>query len=196
MPYLQRGDASLYYEEYGAGYPVLVLAPGSLNSTIEAWHRSRWDPTRELASEYRVIAMDQRLDFSPGDKPDVAKTATLELTPKQSEIITLAVKMGDLSLALRSLQDPDEKPDEASENAAAEPGDSFTEDAQVSRLIKPMVGNAATQDQAKPQVFVLRGSTRTKQDIEGSTISESAPKEDKQINATPFTRTISSEPQK
>ena len=53
--------------------------------------------------------MDQRLDFSPGDKPDVAKTATLELTPKQSEIITLAVKMGDLSLVLRSLQDPDDE---------------------------------------------------------------------------------------
>ena len=60
MPYLQRGDASVYYEEYGAGYPVLLLSPGSLNSTIEAWHRSPWDPTKELAGEYRVIAMDQR----------------------------------------------------------------------------------------------------------------------------------------
>jgi pimeloyl-ACP methyl ester carboxylesterase len=60
MPTLQRGDASLYYEVYGSGYPVLVLAPGSLNSTIEAWHRSAWDPTKELADEYQVIAMDQR----------------------------------------------------------------------------------------------------------------------------------------
>jgi len=60
MPHLQRGDASLYYEEYGSGYPVLLLSPGSLNSTIEAWHRSPWDPTKELAGDYRVIAMDQR----------------------------------------------------------------------------------------------------------------------------------------
>jgi pimeloyl-ACP methyl ester carboxylesterase len=60
MPFLQRGDASIYYEEYGSGYPVLVLAPGSLSSTIDAWHRSPWDPTVELASEYHVIAMDQR----------------------------------------------------------------------------------------------------------------------------------------
>src|SRR5262245_5066603 len=60
MPFLQHGDTTLYYEEFGSGYPILVLAPGSLQSTIEAWHRSPWDPTRELANEYRVIAMDQR----------------------------------------------------------------------------------------------------------------------------------------
>ncbi len=82
--------------------------------------------------------MDQKLDFSPGDKPDVGKTATLELTPKQTELVTLAVKMGDLSLVLRSLQDVnDDGRDAAAENAPAEPGDSFTEDSQVSRLIRP-----------------------------------------------------------
>ena len=60
MPTVQIGEASIYYEEYGSGYPVLLGAPGSLQSTIEAWHRAPWDPTVELASEYRVIAMDQR----------------------------------------------------------------------------------------------------------------------------------------
>jgi pimeloyl-ACP methyl ester carboxylesterase len=60
MPTVQRGDTSIYYEEYGSGYPVLLLSPGSLMSTIEAWHRSPWDPTAELPKEYRVIAMDQR----------------------------------------------------------------------------------------------------------------------------------------
>lgn len=60
MPYLRRGDASIYYEEYGSGYPILLLSPGSLLSTIDAWHHSPWDPTVELPSEFRVIAMDQR----------------------------------------------------------------------------------------------------------------------------------------
>jgi pimeloyl-ACP methyl ester carboxylesterase len=60
MPVLERGEVSIYYEVYGSGYPVLLGAPGSLQSTIEAWHRSRWDPTVELASEFQVIAMDQR----------------------------------------------------------------------------------------------------------------------------------------
>jgi pilus assembly protein CpaB len=145
--------------------------------------------TETVLRNARVIAMDQRLDFSPGDKPDVAKTATLELTPKQSEIVTLAVKMGDLSLVLRSLQDPDEQGDEASENAPAEPGESFTHDAQVSRLIKPLP--SATPEPSR-QIFVLRGSARAKQDIDGSTIGDTGPKEERpeRSKGTPFTRTI------
>ena len=174
-----------------AGDRVDVLLTHVLNGDKSGQHTA----TETVLRNARVIAMDQRLDFSPGDKPDVGKTATLELTPKQSEIITLAVKMGDLSLALRSLQDPDQKPDEASDNAAAEPGDSFTDDAQVSHLIRPMTGNTPSQEPAKPQILVLRGSSRTKQDLEGSTILEPGQKEEKPINATPFTRTITSEPQ-
>jgi pilus assembly protein CpaB len=147
--------------------------------------------TETILRNARVIAMDQRLDFSPGDKPDVAKTATLELTPKQTEIVTLAVKMGDLSLVLRSLQDPDEQADEASENAPAEPGDSFTHDSQVSRLIKPLPSD--TVEMPKPQIVVLRGSTRVRQDLDGATIGDSGPpaKEEKPERPppTPFTRT-------
>jgi pimeloyl-ACP methyl ester carboxylesterase len=60
MPFLTRGDAQLHYEEYGSGYPILLLSPGSLQSTIDAWHSAPWDPTVELRDEYRLIAMDQR----------------------------------------------------------------------------------------------------------------------------------------
>src|SRR3954467_1653744 len=171
-----------------AGDRVDVLLTHVLNGDKSGQHTA----TETVLRNARVIAMDQRLDFSPGDKPDVAKTATLELTPKQSEIVTLAVKMGDLSLVLRSLQDPDEKPDEVSENAPAEPGDSFTQDAQVSRLIRPL-GSAATAEPPKPQIFVLRGAARVKQDLDGTTVGEAGPKDEKperNINATPFTRTI------
>src|SRR5262249_5403738 len=105
---------------------------------------------------------------APGDKPDVGKTATLELTPKQTELVTLAVKMGDLSLVLRSLQDTNEDGRDPAtiENAPAEPGDSFTEDSQVSRLIRP--ATPATPAVVRPVVIVLRGAGRSKQDIEGS----------------------------
>jgi len=146
--------------------------------------------TETVLRNARVIAMDQRLDFSPGDKPDVGKTATLELTPKQSEIVTLAVKMGDLSLVLRSLQDPDEKPEEMTENAPAEPGDSFTHDAQVSRLIKPLQ-SATPAAEPKKEIFVLRGPTRVRQDIDGAPVGDSGSKEQKpeRPNSTPFTRT-------
>lgn len=60
MAFMQHGDASIYYEEYGSGYPLTLFAPGSLQSSIEWWHESPWDPTVELASEFHVIAMDQR----------------------------------------------------------------------------------------------------------------------------------------
>jgi pimeloyl-ACP methyl ester carboxylesterase len=60
MPVFERGGVSLYYEEYGAGYPILLFAPGGMRSSIEFWSKSPFDPTKELAGEFRVIAMDQR----------------------------------------------------------------------------------------------------------------------------------------
>jgi pilus assembly protein CpaB len=81
-----------------------------------------------ILRDIRVIAMDQRLDSKPGEPPQVAKTATLEVTPKQSEMITLAQEMGKLSLSLRSLQNP------TSEEQTAD-GPSFTRDNQVSQLL-------------------------------------------------------------
>lgn len=178
-----------------AGDRVDVLLTHVLNADKGGQHTA----TETILRNARVIAMDQRLDFSPGDKPDVAaKTATLELTPKQSEIVTLAVKMGDLSLVLRSLQDNDDKNDpDMADNAPAEPGDSFTHDAQVSRLIKPMPTAAAAPEPAR-QIFVLRGNQRVKQDLDGTTLGESGnnkPDDKPDGRQTPFTRTIQSEPQ-
>lgn len=60
MPTFQRGDLAINYEEYGSGYPLLLIAPGGMRSIIDFWHRSPFDPTKELASSFRVIAMDQR----------------------------------------------------------------------------------------------------------------------------------------
>jgi pimeloyl-ACP methyl ester carboxylesterase len=61
MPFVTRGEVSLYYEAFGSGYPIMLIAPGSLNSTISVWHGSAaFDATVELASEFRLIAMDLR----------------------------------------------------------------------------------------------------------------------------------------
>jgi pimeloyl-ACP methyl ester carboxylesterase len=60
MPAFERAGVSLYYEESGAGYPLLLFAPGGMRSSVEFWAKSPFDPTRELASDFRVIAMDQR----------------------------------------------------------------------------------------------------------------------------------------
>ena len=60
MPTFERDGVSLYYEEFGSGYPLLLFAPGGMRSAIDFWHRSPFDPTREFATDFRVIAMDQR----------------------------------------------------------------------------------------------------------------------------------------
>ena len=60
MATFKRGDVSLYFEEFGSGYPILLFAPGGMRSSIEFWHQSPFDPTVELAQDFRVIAMDQR----------------------------------------------------------------------------------------------------------------------------------------
>jgi pilus assembly protein CpaB len=52
--------------------------------------------------DVRVIAIDQRLESKAGEAV-VAHTATLEVTPKQTEMIALAGEIGKLSLNLRSL---------------------------------------------------------------------------------------------
>jgi pilus assembly protein CpaB len=146
--------------------------------------------TETILRNARVIGMDQKVDFSPGDKPDVAKTATLELTPKQTEIVTLALKMGDLSLALRSLQDSLDAnaPDE--DDAAAVPGDSYTRDVQVSRLM----GETPPPPDQAPSIVVLRGS-KTSQQESGESASggfdEPRKSEGKSSRSVSFTRTPS-----
>jgi pimeloyl-ACP methyl ester carboxylesterase len=60
MPTFTRGAISIYYEEHGSGYPVLVFAPGGMQSRIELLTRSPYHPVQELAGEFRVITMDQR----------------------------------------------------------------------------------------------------------------------------------------
>ena len=60
MPTFVRDDVSIYYEEHGSGFPLLLIAPGGMRSTIDAWSNGPWDPIEHLRSSYRVIAMDQR----------------------------------------------------------------------------------------------------------------------------------------
>jgi pilus assembly protein CpaB len=51
----------------------------------------------------RVLAIDQTVEEKNGQKVVVGKTATLELTPRQTETLALSRQRGTLSLALRAL---------------------------------------------------------------------------------------------
>ena len=62
MPSFQHQRASIYYEEFGHGFPVLTFAPAGLQSVIDVWNQpmAPINPTTEFAAKFRVIAMDQR----------------------------------------------------------------------------------------------------------------------------------------
>ena len=69
MPVLEHGDAEIYYEVHGSGYPLLIFAPGGLRSQLRFWRHSpsnpdapaAWmNPMIDLAGRFTVVAMDQR----------------------------------------------------------------------------------------------------------------------------------------
>lgn len=73
--------------------------------------------TETILENIRVLAIDQTIrEDEQGNLVQVGQTATLQLTPRQAEIITVAQQMADrLTLALRSVRDVD--PDEDSKGA-------------------------------------------------------------------------------
>jgi pilus assembly protein CpaB len=60
-----------------------------------------------ILTNIRVLAIDQNVEEKNGQRVVVGKTATLELSPRQVEILGQARQMGTLSLALRSIVDFD-----------------------------------------------------------------------------------------
>ena len=100
--------------------------------------------SKTILTNLRVLGMDQRLS---DDKRDltVPKTATLEVTPKEAEIVAVVSELGLLSLSLRSLATVD---------------DADAQDATTSTWDDEVVHVAPTEAPAAPQrkVAVVRGS--------------------------------------
>lgn len=120
--------------------------------------------------DVRVLAVDQMLD-NPENSPVLAKTVTLEVSPKQAEEINVAKDLGKISLSLRSLatKQPEEAPaapepttfDDVLMNMAPEPIEpqNVTRDTDVSKVITTTEGN---------RVRILRGGVPA-EDIEFNT---------------------------
>src|SRR4051812_42478483 len=61
VPFYESGDVRIRYEEVGSGHPLLLLAPGGLNSAIANWGRAAaFNPMELFQNDFRMIAMDQR----------------------------------------------------------------------------------------------------------------------------------------
>jgi pimeloyl-ACP methyl ester carboxylesterase len=60
VPYVDRGEAKIWYTEQGTGFPMLTLAPGGMRSSVPLWEMAAINPLTAYAGQYRMIAMDQR----------------------------------------------------------------------------------------------------------------------------------------
>ncbi len=102
-----------------------------------------------LLANIRVLAFDQRLDRSqPEDGTAagaIARTATLQVSPREAEMITLATTLGDLSMVLNSVHDGGEEAAAVTDAAAADlllvpgslaPARSLTIDSDVTSLLR------------------------------------------------------------
>ncbi|HYZ21659.1 MAG TPA: alpha/beta hydrolase [Rhodopila sp.] len=60
MPYYQKGDVRIRYEEAGSGFPLLVTPGGGLNSRVSNWPTAVFNAMDIFSDEFRCITMDQR----------------------------------------------------------------------------------------------------------------------------------------
>jgi pilus assembly protein CpaB len=143
---------------------ITMALPAQDSNTNNYTHKAAETVLRDI----RVIGIDQRLDSK---EVAVARTVTLEVTPKQSEIVALAVDMqGKISLSLRALRAPREETTAVVAAAESGPpsrlavsgggaddhaGGSFTLDSEVSPLLgRPTVKH--NPDDGK--LTILRGN--------------------------------------
>ena len=57
MPFYEKGDVCIHYEETWSGFPLLLIPGGGLSSTIGFFTgNAPFNPIEEFQGEYRVIA--------------------------------------------------------------------------------------------------------------------------------------------
>ncbi|GAB4369344.1 MAG: hypothetical protein Kow00114_29070 [Kiloniellaceae bacterium] len=128
------------------------------------------DPIDRRASEtvlenVRVLAIDQMIDENAG-QPSYADNFTLEVTPKQAEMLSVVRELGTLSISLRSLAKDEEElerlatttgegEDPVLEEVDPERGHTYTWDSEVSRLVGLRSGHKGGN---KKVVNITRGN--------------------------------------
>jgi pilus assembly protein CpaB len=107
-----------------------------------------------VLKDVRVLATDTRVDDQNKEGIVIAKTATLEVTPKQAEVIAVTGEVGRMSLSLRSLPRDDAE-------AVADSGAkriTYTWDSDATRLIQGPLAHRPSEG----SVDVVRGERKQK----------------------------------
>jgi pilus assembly protein CpaB len=145
-----------------------LVFPGDRVDIILTHNIEKKDGKQHRASEtilenVRILALDSRVDDMNG-QPKLAKTATLELTPKQVEILSVARELGRLSLSLRALAKNEAELERLAKSGKPleEPkptsGKTYTWDAEASILVGFPESDAN-------QVTVVRGNSAQNQSV-------------------------------
>ncbi|HWP25562.1 MAG TPA: Flp pilus assembly protein CpaB [Xanthobacteraceae bacterium] len=106
LPQGLRAVAMEISPEAGAGGFILPNDHVDVILTrIEKVSNEEFVTAETILANVRVLAIDQTVEEKNGQRVIVGKIATLALTPRQTETLALARRMGTLSLALRGLRD-------------------------------------------------------------------------------------------
>jgi pilus assembly protein CpaB len=121
--------------------------------------------TETMMTKVRVLAIDQKVTDG-NQKAKVGKTVTVEVTPRQAEVMAVAANLGKLSLSLRSLKQVDEDGKErilasgvvldldSLDQRKPERGTTYTADSGASMLLRREVSDKIT-------VTIVRGAKRS-----------------------------------
>lgn len=91
-----------------------------------------------VLEDVKVLAVDQQMVKGKDGGAIQAKTATLEVTPKQAEVLTTVGMLGQLSLVLRGLdKEAPRSPDAADDDTKAP---RYTSDTEASQAMKSLAG--------------------------------------------------------
>jgi len=118
-----------------------------------------------ILENVRVLAIDQTVDEDTSN-PTYASNFTLEVTPKQAEMLSVVRELGGLSISLRSLAKDEEElerltsqhesaEDQEFEEVDPERGNTHTWDSEVSRLVGLRSGQSGGN---KKVVNITRGN--------------------------------------
>ncbi len=75
MPFYEKGNVRIRYEETGSGFPLLVTPGGGLNSRVSNWPTAVFNAMEAFKNDFRCITMDQR-NANGGESPARSRPAT------------------------------------------------------------------------------------------------------------------------
>jgi pilus assembly protein CpaB len=136
---------------------ILTFRYGVNDSSNGGSHPRHYSET--LLRNVRVLAVDQRVENNDG-AAKVAKTATLEVTPRQAEKIALGLQLGSISLSLRSLaaEAGDGFGVASTEFSTSDRNRSYTRDIDIYYMLDDSQGPDQAGGQVR-EVQILRGSS-------------------------------------